>query len=96
MSDESIVSIHVLNEPGKRDVLIALLRQDANTVIRTRITALIAAKDGASVVIDSTWDIPAAAETMRSDLRMKAYFPEISDLASMGRAIGSAMSNEIR
>jgi hypothetical protein len=41
MSDEPIVSINVLNEPGKRDALIALLRQDANPAIRTRTTQVV-------------------------------------------------------
>jgi len=99
MSDEPVVLINVLKvKPGKQDALIALLRQNTNTVIRTlpgwRATRLIAAKDGAGVVIYSEWETPAAVEAMRSDPRMKAYFPKISDLASLESMIGSAVLNE--
>jgi len=69
-------------------------------VIRTlpgwKTTRLIAAKDGAGVVIYSEWETPAAVEAMRSDPRMKAYFPEILALASLDSILGSAVLSEAR
>jgi quinol monooxygenase YgiN len=101
MSGEPVVLINVLKvKPGKQDALIALLRQNTNTVIRTlpgwRATRLIETKDGAGVVICSEWETSAAVEAMRSDPRMKAYFPKISDLASLESMIGSAVLIETR
>ena len=101
MSDESVVLINVLKvKPGKQDALIALLKQNTDTVIRTlpgwKTTRLIAANDGASVVIHSEWDTPAAVEAMRSDPRMKAYFPRIIELASLESIVGSAVFCETR
>jgi quinol monooxygenase YgiN len=101
MSDECIVLINLLKvKPGKQDALIALLKQNTDTVIRTlhgcKTTRLIAAKDGAGVVIYSEWETPAAVEAMRSDPRMKAYFPKISELASLDSSVGSAVFSETR
>ena len=58
MSDESVILINLLMvEPGKQEALIALLKQSNDTVVCTlhgwKTTRLIAAKDGASVVIYS-------------------------------------------
>jgi antibiotic biosynthesis monooxygenase (ABM) superfamily enzyme len=60
MSDEPVVLINLLKvEPGNQEALIALLKQNIETVIRTlpgwKTTRLIAAKDGADVVIYSEW-----------------------------------------
>jgi hypothetical protein len=59
-----------LGKPGKQDALIALLKQNTDTVIRTlhgwKTTRLIAAKDGSGVVIYSEWEIPAAVEARLS------------------------------
>jgi quinol monooxygenase YgiN len=101
MSHESVILINLLRvEPGKQDALIALLQQNTDTVIRTlpgwKTTRLIAAKDGAGVVIYSEWDSPEAIEAMRSDPRMKAYFPKISALASLDSIVGSAVLSETR
>ena len=101
MSDESVILINLLKvKPGKQDALIALLKQNTDTVIRTlagwKTTRLIAAKDGASVVIVSEWETAAAVEAMRSDPRMKAYFPEIAALASLDSIVGSAVLSEAR
>jgi quinol monooxygenase YgiN len=101
MSDESVTLINLLKvKPGKQDALIALLKQNIDTVIRTlpgwKSTRLIAAKDGAGVVIYSEWETPAAVEAMRSDPRMKAYFPKISELASLDSMLGSAVLTENR
>ena len=59
-------------------------------------TRLIAAKDGAGVVIYSEWETPAAVEAMRSDPRMRAYFPKISELASLDSMVGAAVLSEAR
>jgi quinol monooxygenase YgiN len=100
MSDESVILVNLLKvKPGKQDALIALLQQNTDTVIRTlqgwKTTRLIAAKDGAGVVIYSEWTSLAAIEAMRSDPRMKAYFPKISELASLDSIVGSAVMSEM-
>ena len=101
MSDESVILINLLRvEPGKQEALIALLKQNTDTVIRTlpgwRTTRLIAAKDGAGVVIYSEWETAAAVQAMRSDPRMQAYFPKIAELASLDSIVGSAVLSEAR
>ncbi len=100
MSDKSVILITVLKvEPAKQAALIALLKQNTQTVIRTlegwKTTRLIAAKDGASVVIYSEWETPAAIEAMRNDPLMKAYFPKIRELASIESIMGSQVLNEV-
>jgi len=77
MSDESVILINLLKvKRGKQDALIALLKHNTDTVVRTlpgwKTTRLIAAKDGARVVIYSEWETPAAVEAMRSDPRWRA------------------------
>jgi quinol monooxygenase YgiN len=101
MSDESVILINLLKvKRGKQDALIALLKHNTDTVVRTlpgwKTTRLIAAKDGARVVIYSEWETPAAVEAMRSDPRMKAYFPKILELASLDSILGSAVASEVR
>ena len=101
MSDQSIILINLLKvKPGQQDALIALLKQNIDTVIRTldgwKATRLIAAQDGAGVVIHSEWETPAAVEAMRSDPRMKAYFPKIIELASFDSITGSTVLSEAR
>jgi quinol monooxygenase YgiN len=96
MADESVILINLLKvKPGKQDALIALLRQNTDTVVRTldgwKTTRLIAAKDGAGVVIYSEWKTPAAVEAMRGDPRMKAYLQNILELASLDSIVGSAV-----
>ncbi len=71
MSDEPTILVNLLKvEPGKQDALIALLKQNTDTVIRTlpgwRTTRLIAAKDGTGVVIYSEWETAAAIEAIRA------------------------------
>src|SRR5512140_2330822 len=99
MSNDSVVLINLLKvKPGKQDTLLALLKQNIDTVIRTlhgwKATRLIAANDGAGVVIYSEWETPAAVEAMRNDPRMKAYFPKIAELASLDSIVGSAVLSE--
>jgi len=99
MSDESVILINLLKvEPTNQEALIALLKQSTETVIRTlhgwKTTRLIAAKDGASVVIYSEWEDEAAVEAMRGDPRMHAYFPRISALASLESVVGASVLSE--
>ncbi len=101
MSDESVILINLLKaRAGKQEALIALLKQNTDTVVRTlpgwKGTRLIAARDGASVVIYSEWHTAAAIEAMRDDPRMKAYFPKILELASLDSVTGSTVLNETR
>jgi quinol monooxygenase YgiN len=102
MSNESVILINMLKvKPGKQqDALLALLKQNIDTVIRTldgwKATRLVASQDGAGVVIYSEWDTPAAVNAMRSDPRMQAYFPKISELASLDSITGSAVLSESR
>jgi quinol monooxygenase YgiN len=101
MSDPSVVLINVLKvKPGQQAALIALLKQNTETVIRTldgwKSTQVIAASDGAGVVIHSEWESAAAVEAMRSDPRMQADFPKIAALASLDSTIGSLALRETR
>jgi quinol monooxygenase YgiN len=101
MSDDTVILINVLkSKPGKQDALIALLKQNTDTVVRTlqgwKSTRLIAAKDCVGVVIYSEWETPAAIESMRHDARMQAYFPKITELASLDSIVGSAVWSETR
>jgi quinol monooxygenase YgiN len=96
MSEEPVILINLLKvKPGQQDALITLLRQNTDTVVRTlhgwKTTRLIAAKDGAGVVIYSEWKDPAAVEAMRGDPRMKAYLQCILELASLESIVGSAV-----
>jgi hypothetical protein len=61
-----------------------------------RTSQLIAAKDGASVVIYSEWETPATVGAMRTDPRMKAYFPQILELASFDSILGEAVFSDNR
>ena len=101
MSDEPVILVNLLKaKPGKQGTLIALLQQNTDTVIRTlhgwKATRLIAAADGTGVVIYSEWETPTAIESMRSDPRMKAYFPKIIELASLDSMMGSMVLSEAR
>ncbi|MBB4568696.1 putative quinol monooxygenase [Rhizobium leucaenae] len=101
MFNESAILINLLKvKPEEQDALIALLKQTTDTVIRTlngwKTTRLIAAEDGASVVIYSEWETPEAVEAMRRDPRMQAYFPKVLDLASLDSTVDSAVFSETR
>jgi len=101
MSDQSVTLINVLKlKSGKQDALIALLKENTETVIRTldgwKSTRLIAAEDGAAVFIYSEWESPAAVDAMRCDPRMMAYFPKIGALASLESSMGSLVLSESR
>lgn len=93
MNTKPVILINLLKvEPGNQAALLALLERNIDTVIKTlagwRATRLIAARDGASVIIYSEWTTPADVEAMRTDARMQAYFPHISELASLESVLG--------
>jgi quinol monooxygenase YgiN len=99
MSNKPVILINALKvEPPKQAALIALLKQNIDTVIRTlngwKTSRLIAGADGASVVIYSEWETAAAVEAMRNDPRMKAYFPKILELASVDSIMGATVLSE--
>lgn len=99
MADQSVILINMLKlRSGRQEALIALLKQNTETVIRTlpgwKTTRLIAAQDGAAVVIYSEWESPDAVAAMRVDPRMQAYFPKIMDLATLDSIVGSAVFSE--
>jgi quinol monooxygenase YgiN len=86
MASDPVILVNLLRvAPERQHELIALLEQNVETVIKTvpgwRRTRLIASHDGAGVVIWSEWDSAAAVEAMRSDERMKSYFPKLLELA---------------
>jgi quinol monooxygenase YgiN len=101
MSNGPFILINVLkSKPGKQDALLVSLKENIHTVISKlhgwKTTRLIAAQEGAGVVIYSEWETPAAVEAMRSDPRMKAYFPKVIELASLDSIVGSAVLSETR
>lgn len=101
MATQPTILVNVLKtEPAKQAALVALLKQNIETVIRTlrgwKATRLIAARDGASVVIYSEWETPADIEAMRGDPRMMDYFPRIAELASLDSMTGAAVLSETR
>jgi len=101
MSDQSVILINILKvTPGKQGALVALLKENTETVIRTldgwTSTRLIAAEDGTAVVIYSEWESPAAVDAMRRDPRMTAWFPKIGALASLESTMGSLVLSETR
>lgn len=101
MTTAPVTLVNVLKvEPDKQAQLIALLKRNIDTVIRSlagwRTSRLIAARDGTSVIIYSEWETPASVEAMRSDVRMKAYFPQILELASLESILGEAVFSDNR
>jgi len=101
MSDQPVILVNLLRtRPEQQDALLALLRQNTETVIRTldgwKSTRLIAAADGAGVVIYSEWEAAAAVEAMRRDPRMIACFPKIAELATLDSMVGAAVFQEAR
>lgn len=101
MTAKPAILINVLKvKSGKQAVLVALLQRNIETVIRTldgwRATRLIATKDGASVIIYSEWETAAAIEAMRNDPRMKAYFPQILEIATLDSMMGETVFSDAR
>jgi quinol monooxygenase YgiN len=96
MAAEPVTLINLLKvDPSKQAALVTLLKRNIGTVVSTlngwRASRLIAANDGASVIIYSEWETQAAVEAMRSDPRMRAYFPQILELASFESILGEAI-----
>lgn len=101
MTAKPAILINVLKvKSGKQAALVALLQRNIETVIRTldgwRATRLIATKDGASVIIYSEWETAAAIEAMRNDPRMKAYFPQILEIATLDSMMGGTVFSDAR
>ena len=101
MADESVVLVNMLKvEPAKQKALLASLKENTDTVISTldgwKTTRLIAANDGAGVVIVSEWETPAAVAAMRDDPRMQAYFPKVLALASFESTVGEIAFSKSR
>ncbi len=101
MTTAPVTLVNVLKvEPDKQAQLIALLKRNIDTVIRSlagwRTSRLIAARDGTSVIIYSEWETQASVEAMRSDVRMKAYIPQILELASLESILGEAVFSDNR
>ncbi|MGO4376731.1 putative quinol monooxygenase [Pseudoduganella sp. RAF19] len=101
MANQSVVLINNLKvDPANQAALVALLKRNIESVVSTlggwKTSRLIAAKDGASVVIYSEWESPDAVEAMRADARMKAYFPQIAELAKFESMMGETVFNEVR
>jgi quinol monooxygenase YgiN len=99
MPGKPVVLINVLKvESQNQEALIALLKQNIDTVVRTldgwKTSRLIAAADGASVIIYSEWETPAAVKAMRDEPRMKTYFPKIQALASVDSIMGATVLSE--
>src|SRR5690242_20015423 len=85
--------INVLTvDPANQKQLLALLRANTDTVIRTLdgwvATELIASADGTRVIIHSQWRDTASVEAMRRDPRMVSYFPRIAALATFDSIVG--------
>lgn len=80
-------------DPANQPALLDLLQQNTDSVITTldgwQSTSLVAAQDGARVIIVSQWRDTAAVAAMRSDERMKAYFPKIAALATLDSTTGT-------
>jgi len=92
----SITLVNVLTvRAGTQQALLASLRENTETVIRTLqgwiSTRLIASSDGQRVVIYSEWDSAADLDAMRADPRMQAYFPYVAELATIDSTTGTAV-----
>lgn len=97
----SITLVNILSvSPENQPALIALLRENTETVITTLrgwiATDLIASVDGEQVVIHSRWETQADVAAMRSDPRMAAYFPKIAALASLKSIVGETVMSHHR
>jgi quinol monooxygenase YgiN len=93
MTHAPVVLINVLKvDPSQQQALVSMLQKNIETVITTldgwKASRLIAALDGASVIIYSEWETVAAVQAMRNDARMKAYFPKLLELARFETTLG--------
>ncbi|TPI18348.1 antibiotic biosynthesis monooxygenase [Mesorhizobium sp. B4-1-1] len=83
---DGVTLVNVLTcDPANQENLLSLLQANIDQVISTLdgwiSTSLLAAADGAKVVIVSRWRDGDAVKAMQSDERMQAYFPKITALA---------------
>ena len=87
-------------EPANQQALLATLRENTETVIRTLkgwiATTLVASNDGKRVVIYSQWETPQDVDLIRADPRMQAYLPKILALASFDSIVGDAVVSHRR
>jgi hypothetical protein len=99
MKNEFVVLVNLLKmEPSKQATVIEMLEASTRDVI-SRLqgwvsTRLIAASDGASVVIYSEWRSQEDIAMMRSDARLVAYFPKIRELATLESMHGHVVLSE--
>lgn len=96
-----VTLINVLTvDPDNQRQLVDLLRENTESVIRTLpgwiATSLIASTDGKQVVIHSEWATPGDVEGMRTDPRMRAYFPKIAALATLSSTTGTVVMSHRR
>lgn len=95
-ADTPVTLINVLSvDPARQQALVELLRENTETVIRTLkgwiATDLIASADGTQVVIHSHWQSAADLDAMRTDPRMRAYFPRIMEFATLTSIVGTTV-----
>ena len=86
-------------EPQNQEKLVELLRHNTETIITTLkgwIATNLIASNGKRVVIHSQWETAADIEAMRSDARMRAYFPKIAELASLDSTLGAVVMSHQR
>jgi len=96
-----VTLINILSvEPQNQQQLVDLLQENTEAVIKTlngwMATNLIASADGKQVVIHSQWEALTDIEAMRCDPRMVAYFPKISQLASLSSIAGAVVLSHQR
>jgi len=99
MPKNTVVLLNVVKmEPANQATVLELLKQSTRNVISTLkgwvSTRLVAANDGASIVIYSEWETEADIAAMRADERMVAYFPKIRELATFESIQGHVVLNE--
>jgi quinol monooxygenase YgiN len=101
VAERTVTLINVLSvEPERQSELVESLRQNTEAVIKTLggwiSTSLVASADGRRVVIYSQWDSQADVEAMRADPRMRAYFPKITEIASLESIVGATAASHQR
>jgi len=100
-SPVTLINVVAVKPGATQSAVIDSLRHNTETVITTLkgwiSTTLIASapspgeSGGDRVVIHSQWASADDIEAMRTDPRMQAYFPKISELASFDSMIGSVV-----
>ena len=96
---KTLVNVVSVKPGATQQAVLDSLRHNIDTVITTLTgwisTTLVASDDGDRVVIYSRWETAYDIEAMRSDPRMLAYFPKISELASFDSMVGAvALSHQ--